>query len=38
MLRPVLRRCLDHGIPVVSNFGAANPRAAARRIRQIASE
>ena len=27
MLRPVLRRCLDHGIPIVSNFGAANPRA-----------
>jgi hypothetical protein len=38
MLRPVLRRCLEHGIPVVSNFGAANPRAAARRIRQIASD
>ena len=38
MLRPVLRRCLDHGIPIVSNFGAANPRAAARRIRQIALE
>jgi hypothetical protein len=38
MLRPVLRRCLDHGIPIVSNFGAANPRAAARRVQQIASE
>ncbi len=38
MLRPVLRKCLDHGIPIVSNFGAANPRAAARRIRQVASE
>ena len=38
MLGPVLGRCLDHGIPVVSNFGAANPRAAARRIRQIALE
>jgi hypothetical protein len=38
MVRPVLRRCVNHGIPVVSNFGAANPRAAARRIRQIASE
>lgn len=38
MARPVLRRCLDHGIPIVSNFGAANPRAAARRIRQIAQE
>jgi hypothetical protein len=38
MARPVLRRCLEHGIPIVSNFGAANPRAAARRIRQIAQE
>jgi hypothetical protein len=38
MLRPVLRRCLEHGIPIVSNFGAANPRAAAHRIRQIAEE
>src|SRR5215471_11457007 len=31
MVRPVLRRCLDHCIPIVGNFGAANPRAAARR-------
>src|SRR5262245_64496267 len=38
MLQPVLQRCVDHGIPIVSNFGAANPRAAARRVRQIASE
>jgi acyclic terpene utilization AtuA family protein len=38
MARPVLRRCLEHGIPIVSNFGAANPRAAAQRIRQIARE
>jgi len=36
MVRPVLRRCLERGIPIVSNFGAANPRAAAHRIRQIA--
>src|SRR5207342_756860 len=33
----VLRQCLEHGIPIVSNFGAANPRAAATRIRQIAA-
>ena len=33
-----VRRCVDHGIPIVSNFGAANPRAAARRVRQIARE
>src|SRR6185369_4218304 len=38
MVRPILRRCVEHGIPIVSNFGAANPGAAARRIRQIADE
>lgn len=38
MLRPVLGRCLAHGIRIVSNFGAANPRAAARHIARIARE
>lgn len=38
MLRPVLARCLAHGIRIVSNFGAANPRAAARRIARLARE
>jgi hypothetical protein len=38
MLGPVLGRCLDHGLLVVSNFGAANPRAAARQLRRIALE
>ena len=38
MLRPVLRTCLDHGIPIVSNFGAANPRAATRTWRTPSSE
>ena len=38
MLRPVLRDCLTHGIRIVSNFGAANPRAAARRITELAVE
>src|SRR5262249_56689187 len=38
MVRPVLRRCLDHGIPIASNFGAANPPAAARLVRRIARE
>lgn len=38
MLRPVLARCLQHGIRIVSNFGAANPRAAARHIRRMAKE
>lgn len=38
MLTPVLARCLAHGIRIVSNFGAANPRGAALRIRQMARE
>lgn len=38
MLRPVLARCLAHGIRIVSNFGAANPRAAARCIADLARE
>lgn len=38
MLRPVLARCLAHGIRIVSNFGAANPRAAARHIARMAHE
>ncbi|MDR6860852.1 acyclic terpene utilization AtuA family protein [Variovorax guangxiensis] len=38
MLRPVLARCLAHGIRIVSNFGAANPRAAARHIARLARE
>ncbi|MBS1809658.1 MAG: DUF1446 domain-containing protein [Acidobacteria bacterium] len=38
MVRPVLRKCLEHGIPIVSNFGAANPLAAAQLIRRIAND
>ena len=38
MLRPVLARCLQHHIRIVSNFGAANPLAAARHIRAMAQE
>ena len=38
MLRPVLRRCVEHRIPIVGNFGAANPGAAAKLIRRIADE
>lgn len=38
MLRPVLGACLAHGIRIVSNFGAANPAGAARRIHQLAAE
>ena len=35
---PVLKRCVEHGIPIVGNFGAANPRAAARRLQMLARE
>lgn len=35
-LRPVLADCLQHGIRIVSNFGAANPQAAARTIHRLA--
>jgi hypothetical protein len=38
MLRPVLARCLDAGIRIVGNFGAANPPGAARRILALARE
>ena len=37
-LRPVLARCLANGIRIVSNFGAANPPGAARRILAMARE
>src|SRR5215207_2147840 len=33
---PVLRTCLKNKIRIVSNFGAANPRGAAMRIREMA--
>lgn len=36
LLQPVLGDCLTHGIRIVGNFGAANPRGAARRIHQLA--
>jgi hypothetical protein len=38
MLTPILKKCVLHNIPIVSNFGAANPRAAAKRIQQLAKE
>ena len=38
MLRPNLGKCLSHGIRIVSNFGAANPPGAARRILKLARE
>lgn len=33
---PILKRCVEQGIPIVSNFGAANPRAAAQRLHELA--
>ena len=38
LLRPVLGQCLVHGVRIVSNFGAANPVGAARRIAALAEE
>lgn len=38
LLRPALGLCLRHGIRIVSNFGAANPPAAGRRIKALAQE
>jgi hypothetical protein len=38
MLRPVLGACLEAGIRIVSNFGAAHPLGAARRILALARE
>ncbi len=35
---PVLQRCIEHRIPIVGNFGAANPRGAARRLQALARE
>ncbi len=37
LLSPVLGPCLAHRIPIVGNFGAANPRAAARRVLALAA-
>src|SRR5687768_567518 len=38
MLSPVLAKCLANNVRIVSNFGAANPPAAARRIALLARE
>lgn len=35
-LRPVLAQCVQAGIPIVGNFGAANPRGAAARVQALA--
>jgi len=36
IVSPILAKCLEHRIAIVSNFGAANPRGAARRVAAIA--
>ena len=38
LIAPVLADCLDSGIRIVGNFGAAHPHGAARRILQIAHQ
>ncbi len=38
LLRPVLAQCLEYGVRIVSNFGAAHPEGAARRIQRLADE
>lgn len=38
LLAPILARCAAGGIPIVGNFGGANPEGAARRIQELASE
>lgn len=37
-LRPVLKDCVAHGIPILGNFGAANPLGAAKAIHRLAKE
>jgi hypothetical protein len=37
-LRPILADCVKHGIPIVGNFGAANPQGAAAHIERLAKE
>lgn len=36
LIEPILARCARHGIPIVGNFGAANPPGAARVIAALA--
>jgi hypothetical protein len=38
MVRPVIGRCIEDGVRIVGNFGAANPRAAATKIQSWARE
>ena len=38
ILRPILKKCAHHNIPIIGNFGVANPQAAARLIHRIGRE
>src|SRR3954466_3339139 len=38
IVAPILGKCLANGVRIVSNFGAANPAGAARRILAMARE
>ena len=38
MLEPILVDCVNGGVPIVGNFGAANPEGAARLIAKLAKE
>lgn len=38
LVGPVLKLCLQHNIRIIGNFGAANPQAAARRLRAMAQD
>lgn len=38
LLRPILARCVAHGIPIVTNGGAANPRGAAEAVLALGRE
>ena len=35
---PVLKRCVEGSVPIIGNFGAANPIGAARRLHDLAKE
>ncbi len=37
-IKPILSDCLKHGITIVGNFGAANPKGAAKLIAKIAKD
>lgn len=38
LVGPILPACVRHGIPIIGNFGAANPPAAAALLRRLAHE